>query len=126
VHRLGDIWASCAQLRQQLTFVGIKFPTSVSIKASEGGEPPQVNVVATILYPGKRAKVLVKFMLDVDAFASWPNSIAALRCDVEVVYGSIEPGPILEAIRGRLSKATPADNHGCLLDACILGMEQYD
>ncbi|KZT23850.1 hypothetical protein NEOLEDRAFT_1179833 [Neolentinus lepideus HHB14362 ss-1] len=126
VHRLSDIWASCAQLRQQLTFVGIKFPTSVSIKASEGGKPPQVNVVATILYPGKRAKVLVKFMLDVDAFASWPKSIASLRCDVEVVYGSIEPGPILEAVRGRLSKATPADNHGCLLDACILGMEQYN
>ncbi|TFK57607.1 hypothetical protein OE88DRAFT_1619174 [Heliocybe sulcata] len=125
-HRLSDTWAACAQLRQQLTFVGIKFPTTVFIGPNEGDKPPELNVVATILYPGKRAKALVKFVLNVDTFASWPSNVASLECSVEVAYGSIESAPVLEAVRGRLAKATQADNHGCLLDACILGLEQYD
>jgi len=32
---------------------------------------------------------------------------------------------ILNAVKGRLSQATPADNHACFLDACIEAMDQY-
>lgn len=33
---------------------------------------------------------------------------------------------ILAAILNRLSQVTPADSHGCLLDACIEATEQYE
>ncbi len=33
---------------------------------------------------------------------------------------------ILSAILNRLSQVTPADSHGCLLDACIEATEQYE
>lgn len=126
VHRMSDIWAACAQLRQQFTFLGVKFPTSVRIDLSGGDKPPGLIAVAAILYAGKRAKALVKFSFDADTFFRWPKSIDSLKCDVEVAYGPIESTPIQNAVRGRLAKATPADNHGCLLDACIEGSEQYD
>jgi hypothetical protein len=32
---------------------------------------------------------------------------------------------IFNAVKGRLRQATPADNHACLLDACIEAMDQY-
>jgi len=125
VQRLGDYWASCAQLRSQLKLVAIKYPLSVEIPPPAQDGTSGFNAIATIIFPNVKAKAFVSFKLDLDTFSSWPMSISATKCEAEAAYGPIERDTILKAVMGRLGQATPADNHACLLDACIEAMDQY-
>jgi len=125
VQRLGDYWASCAQLRSQLKLVAIKYPLSVEITPPAQDGTSGFNTIATIIFPNVKAKAFVSFKFDLETFSSWPMSISATKCEVEVAYGPIERDTIFNAVMGRLGQATPAENHACLLDACIEAMDQY-
>ncbi|TFY67740.1 hypothetical protein EVJ58_g1422 [Rhodofomes roseus] len=126
VERLGDFWSSCSQLRSQFTFLAIKCPLSVQATSSDGAGLPDLLAKATIMFPGANGKATVSFIFDRPTYSAWPLSIKSLNADVEVHYGRIERQTILDAVLGRLAQATPTDNHGCLLDACIEAMEQYE
>jgi hypothetical protein len=77
-------------LRSQLKLVAIKYPLSVEITPSAQDGTSGFNAVATIMFPGAKAKALVSFILDMETFSSWPMSIGATKCEVEVAYGPIE------------------------------------
>ena len=90
VQRLGDYWASCAQLRSQLKLVAIKYPLSVEIPPPAQDGTSGFNAIATIIFPNVKAKAFVSFKLDLDTFSSWPMSIRATKCEAEAAYGPIE------------------------------------
>lgn len=90
VQRLGDYWSSCAQLRSQLKLVAIKYPLSVEITPPAHDGTSGFIAVATIIFPNVKAKAFVSFILDMKTFSSWPMSIGAINCEVQVAYGPIE------------------------------------
>lgn len=119
VHRLGDYWSSCAQLRSQLRFLGIKYPIEIEVS-----QPSQVFKAKTmVMFPSIMGKAFISFIFSLETFSRWPMSIRSLDCEVEVAYGPIDRSAILTAVMERLSEATPSDNYACLLDACIEAQE---
>ncbi|EMD41576.1 hypothetical protein CERSUDRAFT_110126 [Gelatoporia subvermispora B] len=125
VQRLGDIWSCCTQLRSQFTFLAIKYPLSVDALERPDAAAPDLKVTATVMFPHAQGKAFVSFILDMQTYSTWPMSISSLKTEVKVAYGHIEQESILDAILGRLAQANSADNHGCLLDACIEATELY-
>ncbi|KAI0639064.1 Spc7 kinetochore protein-domain-containing protein [Trametes polyzona] len=125
VQRLGDFWSSCAQLRSQLSFLAIKYPLAVESLVDDQGSPV-LRAKATVMFPPARGKAFISFLWDRETYSRWPLSIRDLKWDVQYAYGSIQPDMISTAIGGRLSQVTPADSHGCLLDACIEATEMYE
>ncbi|KAH9853039.1 Spc7 kinetochore protein-domain-containing protein [Lenzites betulinus] len=125
VERLGDFWSSCAQLRSQLSFLAIKYPLIVESLIDEHNEPV-LRATATVMFPRVAGKALISFIWGKDTYSRWPLSVQGLKTDVKRAYGAIEPEAVLNAIFGRLSQVTPADSHGCLLDACIEATEMYE
>ncbi|PIL30949.1 hypothetical protein GSI_07118 [Ganoderma sinense ZZ0214-1] len=125
VERLSDFWSSCAQFRSQLTFLAIKYPLSVEGIFDDDGEE-YLSATATVMFPKAKGKARISFLLDQDTYSRWPLSVRGLKSHVEVAYGSIQRDAILSAVLNRLSQVTPADSHGCLLDACIEATEQYE
>ncbi|OJT06038.1 Kinetochore protein spc7 [Trametes pubescens] len=125
IELLGDFWSSCAQLRSQLAFLAIKWPLAVEALADDSGAL-FLRATVTMMLPAARSKAHVSFLWDRDAYARWPLSVGALKTDVQVAYGAIKRETILDAIVGRLSQATHAESHGCLLDACIEATEQSE
>ncbi|KAH9949433.1 Spc7 kinetochore protein-domain-containing protein [Amylocystis lapponica] len=125
IEHLGDFWSSCAQLRSQLTFLAIKYP--LAVEAVQNLETNTINLraKATVLFPSAKGKAYISFILDSQTYSRWPTSIGSLKWDVEVAYGHLQRDRILSAVSGRISQATAADSHGCLLDACIEATEQY-
>ncbi|KAK0465441.1 Spc7 kinetochore protein-domain-containing protein [Desarmillaria tabescens] len=116
VHLLRDYWSSCSQLRLQMSYISIRFP--VDITTSTSGNPTFTAVV-NMMFPPKKAKVLVSFHFDLGVFSKWPCSVASIQYGVEVAYGSVDPSPISDAVAQRLQEASPDDSYACLLDACI-------
>ncbi|KZT06294.1 uncharacterized protein LAESUDRAFT_679813 [Laetiporus sulphureus 93-53] len=126
VEMLSDFWSSCSQLRTQFTFLAVKYPLSVEVDPKTEAGPPGLVAKATVLFPSARGKAAISFRFSEQTLSRWPLSIASLVTDVEVAYGRIERDVILNAVRRRLDQASPVDNHGCLLDACIEATEQYE
>ncbi|TFK41287.1 Spc7 kinetochore protein-domain-containing protein [Crucibulum laeve] len=126
VHRLGDYWLSCAQLRSQLKLLNIKYPVEIEIV-----HPSRDNLVsgfkakAMVMFPAVKAKAYVSFIFSPETFSQWPESIGSLDCDVEVAYGPIDRSVITNAVIERLSQATPSESYACLLDACIEAQDVY-
>ncbi|KAI0359036.1 hypothetical protein OH77DRAFT_1509753 [Trametes cingulata] len=125
VERLGDFWSSCAQLRAQLTFLAIKYPLTVEALEDDRGQPV-LRATATVMFPQVFGKAFISFTFDKDTYTQWPLSVRGLKPDVQVVFGDIQQTAIVQAIHGRLAQVTPADSHGCLLDACIEATEMYE
>lgn len=146
LERLGDFWSSCAQLRSQLTFLAIKYPLAVESVVDEKDDT-YLQATATVMFPSAKGKAFISFLFDRDTYSRWPLSVRSLKSDVQVAYGSLEyvhnvvsafggggadeyrlysRQHILSAVLGRLAQVTPADSHGCLLDACIEATEQYE
>jgi kinetochore protein Spc7/SPC105 len=100
---------------------------------------------AAVLFPDTKGKAVVSFVFDDETYSRWPLTIDSLKCEVEIAYGSIEfvqtvtfvlrhddanatfglrsPKRIYEAVAARLAEASAAENHACLLDACIGAMD---
>ncbi|KAH9912257.1 Spc7 kinetochore protein-domain-containing protein [Epithele typhae] len=125
LERLGDFWSSCAQFRSQLNFLAIKYPLKVEIVSDEQGQD-YLQATATVIFPNVKGKAYISFLLDRDTYTRWPLSVRGLKSHVEVAYGNIQGDAVLQAILSRLMQVSPADSHGCLLDACIEGSEQYE
>ncbi|KAF8641136.1 hypothetical protein AX17_000778 [Amanita inopinata Kibby_2008] len=120
VHRLGDYWSSCTQLRSQLKLLSIKYPVEIEIVRPTNGEGlPTCKAHTTIMYPAVKAKAILSFVFSTATFCFWPLTLDSLDCDVQVAYGPIDRSSILKRVIDRLSQATPSDNYACLLDACI-------
>ncbi len=43
-----------------------------------------------MMFPPKKAKVLISFHFDLNVFSKWPCSVASIQYGVEIAYGSIE------------------------------------
>lgn len=92
IQRLSDYWSSCTQLRGQLRLLAVKYPLGVTVLQAQNGMSG-FKVTATIVFRNVKAKALVSFILDMQTFASWPMSIGATNCEVDVIYGPIESVP---------------------------------
>jgi len=125
VQRLSDYWSSCAQVRSQLKLVAVKYPLSVETTPAAQDGTSGFKATATVIFPNIKAKAYISFILDMETFSSWPMSIGSTKCEVKVAYGPVEHDTIFTAVLDRLRQATPAQNHACLLDACIEAMDQY-
>ncbi|KAI0095293.1 Spc7 kinetochore protein-domain-containing protein [Irpex rosettiformis] len=123
IQRLSDFWASCAQIRLQLTFLAVQYPLELKLLPGENGLPT-FEVSTKVLFPSVKSKANIKFIFDSDTYLRWPLSIGLLKCDVQVAYGRADRQKILSAVQSRLSQATSSENHGCMLDACIEATEQ--
>ncbi|KZP12027.1 hypothetical protein FIBSPDRAFT_755571 [Athelia psychrophila] len=122
VQRLSDYWSSCTQLRGQLRLLAVKYPVDITILPPNNGVSG-FKATATVMVRNLKAKAVVSFVLDFATFASWPMSLHATGCEVEVIYGPIQKDPIRNAVMGRLQQATPTENHACLLDACLEALD---
>ncbi|TDL28754.1 hypothetical protein BD410DRAFT_781291, partial [Rickenella mellea] len=126
LERLGDFWASLAQIRSQLKFLGIKYPLSIDTGTLDGAElSGALRATASILFPKPMSKALVSFVFKSEMVETWPMSIRSIGCEVQVVYGTAESEIIKNAIMDRLDQATVEDNHACLLDACVEATTRY-
>ncbi|TFK30384.1 hypothetical protein FA15DRAFT_751438 [Coprinopsis marcescibilis] len=126
VHRLGDYWTSCNQLRSQLRLLNIKYPIEVQIVPPSTSEPtPSFHARTTVMIPKQQGKAIVSFIFNLQAFSEWPISIDSLICEVDVAYGNLDRSAILEAVAGRLAQATADDNYA-LLDSCIDAQALYN
>ncbi|KAK2462013.1 hypothetical protein APHAL10511_006476 [Amanita phalloides] len=126
VQRLGDYWSSCTEIRSQLRFLKFKYPVDIEIIRPVNGEGlPHFKTHATILFLDVKAKATVSFIFSSATFCFWPMALDSLDCEVKVAYGPIDRSTILKRVVDRLSQASPADNHACLLDACIEAQETY-
>ncbi|KAJ7169443.1 Spc7 kinetochore protein-domain-containing protein [Mycena filopes] len=121
VESLADYWSACSQVRAQLFQLTIKYPVEIEVLPSGQG----FRAKASVLFPAAKAKAHVYFVFSPDAFSRWPITIGFLQHDVQIVYGSIEQSSISNVLSERLDQAGPADNYGCLLDACIGAQELY-
>jgi kinetochore protein Spc7/SPC105 len=91
VHRLGDFWSACAQLRSQLVLLKVKYPVDILVSSPQSREtPPCFKARAQVLFPSVQAKALVYFTFSFDTLTQWPLSLGSLNCDVEVAYGPVE------------------------------------
>ncbi|KAF5377618.1 hypothetical protein D9615_005105 [Tricholomella constricta] len=125
IHRLGDYWSSCAQLRAQLKLLTIKFPIEIEVVKGSREQPPSFKVKVMVLFPSVKAKAFIWFLFGANTLCYWPVAIRSLGCEVEVIYGNVDRDIIANAVADRLSQASPEDNYACLLDACIEGQEIY-
>ncbi|KAI8995444.1 Spc7 kinetochore protein-domain-containing protein [Trametes punicea] len=125
LERLGDFWASCAQLRSQLTFLSIKYPLTIEALMDNANQP-YLRATATVMFPSLKGKAFISFLMDRVTYSQWPLSAAALKSDVQIAYGSLKRETVMNAVLGRLAQVTPADSHGCLLDACIEATELFE
>ncbi|KAL4246771.1 hypothetical protein ABKN59_009315 [Abortiporus biennis] len=126
---LGDYWSCCSLLKTQLTFLQIKYPLLVEAVTESRGQQQRsssLKVTATIVLASVKSKAFISFVFDEKTYSQWPMSIESVECQVKIAYGSADSQAILNAVRVRLSQASPADNHGCLLDACIEATEQFE
>ncbi|KAJ7102376.1 hypothetical protein B0H15DRAFT_328597 [Mycena belliarum] len=139
VESLADYWSACGQVRSQLFQLTIKYPVDIEILPSGQG----FRAKTVVLFPPVKAKAHVYFVFSPDAYSKWPISLGLLRHNVEVVYGPIEcvsllcgradwlahafnrQSAISGAISDRLDQANPADNFGCLMDACAGAQDLY-
>ncbi|PFH50764.1 hypothetical protein AMATHDRAFT_3619 [Amanita thiersii Skay4041] len=126
VHRLADYWSSCTRLRTQLKLLSIRYPVTIEIvqPSSEEGLP-SFKAQVVVMFPSHRAKAVISFIFSTATFCFWPMTLDSLDCDVQVMYGPIDRNLLLKRVADRLSEASPADNHACLLDACIEAQEGY-
>ncbi|KLO20428.1 Spc7-domain-containing protein [Schizopora paradoxa] len=125
VESLGDFWTSCAQIRNQLTFLSIKYPLVLEPLSSQT-DCQGFKARATLLFQKQRAKATVSFIFNEELLARWPFKIRALECQVKVAYGAVDPELIHSAVMQRLSEASVEDNHACLLDACVEASSRYE
>ncbi|KAJ7124771.1 Spc7 kinetochore protein-domain-containing protein [Mycena crocata] len=121
VESLADYWSACSQVRTQLFQLTIKYPVRIEILPPGQG----FRARTVVLFPGVQAKAHVYFVFSTETYSRWPISIGFLRHDVDVIYGQIEQSAISKAVSDRLDQAHPADNYGCLLDACIGAQDLY-
>ncbi|KAJ7225955.1 Spc7 kinetochore protein-domain-containing protein [Mycena pura] len=121
VQSLSSYWSACGQVRSQLFQLTIKYPVDVEILPPGQG----FRAKTTVMFRTVRAKAFIYFIFSLDTFSRWPMSIGFLRHEVEVAYGAIEQAAVSKAVAERLDQASPADNYGCLLDACIGAQELY-
>ncbi|KAJ6626901.1 Spc7 kinetochore protein-domain-containing protein [Mycena sp. CBHHK59/15] len=121
VESLSDYWSACGQVRMQLFQLTIKYPVDIEILPVEQG----FRARTVLLFPAVKAKAHIYFIFSPDTFSRWPISIGSLRHEVKIVYGPIDPNPIFKTLSDRLEQASPADNYGCLFDACIEAQEVY-
>ena len=96
VERLSDFWSSCAQLRSQFTFLGIKYPLQVEGVTDEHGHD-YLRATATVMLPRVKGKTYISFILDKDTFTRWPLSVRGLKVDAKVAYGDVQY--VLRSIR---------------------------
>ncbi|CDO75877.1 hypothetical protein BN946_scf184672.g10 [Trametes cinnabarina] len=89
LERLGDFWSSCAQLRSQLTFLGIKYPLVVESIVDEKDQT-YLQATATVMFPSAKGKAFISFLFDKETYSRWPLSVRSLKSDVQVAYGAIE------------------------------------
>ena len=89
VQRLSDYWSSCTQLRGQLRLLAAKYPLEVTVMRAENGTSG-FKATATVIFRNLKAKALVSFVLDFKTFVSWPMSVGATGCEVDVVYGPVQ------------------------------------
>jgi hypothetical protein len=83
---MGDYWSACSRLRAQLKLLAIKFPLEIDVLGGNAGFVTR----AAVLFPAAKAKAVVSFVFDEEAFSRWPTSVSLVRCEVEVAYGNIE------------------------------------
>ncbi|KAI0735508.1 Spc7 kinetochore protein-domain-containing protein [Earliella scabrosa] len=124
IERLSDFWSSCAQLRSQFTFLGIKYPLQVEGVTDEHGHD-YLRATATVMLPRVKGKTYISFILDKDTFTRWPLSVRGLKVDAKVAYGDVQDEVILQGLLENLSGVTPARTFGCLLDACVDATSQF-
>ncbi|KAL5534634.1 hypothetical protein ACEPAG_1097 [Sanghuangporus baumii] len=121
---LSDFWTSCALIRTQFVFLGIKYPLQLELVETDGST--NLRVVASILFSKRATKVLVAFVFTPEVLAGWPFVIRKLQCEVKTVYGTIDPEEIRSAIMERLSESSIEDNHACLLDSCVEAASRFE
>ncbi|KAL5495664.1 hypothetical protein ACEPAI_1127 [Sanghuangporus weigelae] len=121
---LSDFWTSCAQIRTQFVFLGIKYPLKLELVEADG--TTNLRVVASMLFSKRTTKVLVAFVFMPEVLAGWPFVIRKLQCEVKTVYGTIDPEEIRSAIMERLSESSIEDNHACLLDSCVEAASRFE
>lgn len=91
IERLSDYWAACAQLRSQLMFLSVKYPTEVRVvPGADASAPSILAVCATVLFLRLKAKAFITFSFPWETYSRWPMSIASLQCEVKVAYGRLE------------------------------------
>jgi kinetochore protein Spc7/SPC105 len=84
---LGDYWSSCSQLRSQLLLLKVKYPVSIEIMPSE---TLGFRAKAAVIFAKSKAKVTISFAFEDDTFALWPLKIPSVKCQVEIIYGTVE------------------------------------
>ncbi len=89
MERLSDFWSACAQLRSQLTFLGIKYPLSVEAVTDDQGQE-FLKATATIMLPRIKGKTFISYILDKDTYTRWPLSVRGLKVDAKVAYGDVQ------------------------------------
>ncbi|KAF6766101.1 Spc7 kinetochore protein-domain-containing protein [Ephemerocybe angulata] len=128
IHKLGDYWTSCSQLRSHLRLLNIKYPIAIDIgpmPAPDSGSLPTFQVRASVMFPKVAGKAIVSYIFNLQAFSQWPLSIDSLDCAVEISYGPLDRGAILKAVIDRLAEASFSDNY-LLLDSCIEAQNLYN
>ncbi|KAF5337355.1 hypothetical protein D9611_003088 [Ephemerocybe angulata] len=128
IHKLGDYWTSCSQLRSHLRLLNIKYPIDIDIgpmPAPDSGSLPTFQVRASVMFPKVAGKAIVSYIFNLQAFSQWPLSIDSLDCAVEISYGPLDRGAILKAVIDRLAEASFSDNY-LLLDSCIEAQNLYN
>lgn len=91
MHRLGDFWSACSQLRSQLVLLKVKYPVDIVISSPQSRDTlPSFKAKTQVLFPSVQAKAFVYFTFSFDTLAQWPLSLECLNCDVEVAYGPVE------------------------------------
>ncbi|KAJ7462823.1 Spc7 kinetochore protein-domain-containing protein [Mycena galericulata] len=121
VTSLADYWSACGQVRTQLFQLTIKYPVEIEPLQTDQG----FRAKTVVVFPAVKAKANIYFIFSTNTFSRWPVSIGFLRHEVEVAYGPIDRTAISNAVSDRLDQVSPADNYGCLFDACIGAQELY-
>ena len=85
MHTFSDFWTACAQVRSQFSFLGIKYPLSITSDPTSG-----LTVSATTVFRRTKAKARISFTFDDDTLGQWPFNIQSLKSEVKVIYGTIE------------------------------------
>jgi len=106
--------------------LSVKFPLEVKVYPPSKANPePVFSIQSMVLFKTRAAKAFVTFVLGLDSFGCWPLQVCKVGSEVEVVYGDVDREELLKAVTERLGQVTPADNYGCLLDACLAAQDVY-
>ena len=62
IEKMGDFWASLAQIHSQLTFLAIKYPLTIDPERPEDSDG--VRVTASVLFPKQKAKSFFTFIFN--------------------------------------------------------------